>query len=152
MPTKKSKSNVARSASKPGSLRFRWWMALALVVIVAGIGIAVLRYSHAASPVAQSVVATYSLDLVGSGPVAPGSCNPVIRTLPAGVSGGMDSSTVWCQVGSYSDGTPRWVKGGTFAPCYYFVKYSQGMKSGYVAGNDKFSGRILAYQTRTCYI
>lgn len=40
------KSNVRKGANK-GGFKFRWWMVLVLVVVVAVVGIAVLRFSHA---------------------------------------------------------------------------------------------------------
>lgn len=46
MATKKSKTNVARRAKKQ-SFKFKWWMAVIGVVMVAGVGIAVLRFSNA---------------------------------------------------------------------------------------------------------
>lgn len=49
MAVKKSKSRLASTAKKKGGIKFRWWMAVILVVIVAGIGIAVLRFSQAGS-------------------------------------------------------------------------------------------------------
>ena len=42
----KPKSNVAKSAKK-SSLKFKWWMAVVGVGIIALIGIVVLRFSHA---------------------------------------------------------------------------------------------------------
>ena len=48
--TKKSTSRVSKaSLGKKKSFKFRWWMAILLVLAVGGIGVAVLRFSHAAS-------------------------------------------------------------------------------------------------------
>ena len=50
MPTKKpTKSRVSKTSTKKSGFQFRWWMGLILVVIVAGIGIAVIRLSRASS-------------------------------------------------------------------------------------------------------
>jgi hypothetical protein len=46
MPTKKPKSNVANRAKK-SSFKFRWWYAVIAILVVAIVGIAVLRFSHA---------------------------------------------------------------------------------------------------------
>ena len=43
----KPKSRVSGSATKKGGFKFRWWMAAVLVVAVAVVGLAVLRFSHA---------------------------------------------------------------------------------------------------------
>ncbi len=44
---KSSKSRVAKSVNKKSSFRFRWWMGLALVVLIAIIGVVVVRFSQA---------------------------------------------------------------------------------------------------------
>lgn len=44
---KPSKSRVAKSTNKKSSFRFRWWMGLVLVVLVALVGVLVLRFSNA---------------------------------------------------------------------------------------------------------
>lgn len=44
-----NKSNVSSRASKKNGFRFRWWMAVILVVLVGGAGIAVLRFSKASN-------------------------------------------------------------------------------------------------------
>ena len=44
---KSSKSRVAKSTSKKSAFRFRWWMGLALVVLIAIIGVVVVRFSQA---------------------------------------------------------------------------------------------------------
>ncbi len=47
-PTKKStkKSNVSRSAQLT-QFKFKWWMAIVLVGVIAGLGIVILRFSNA---------------------------------------------------------------------------------------------------------
>ena len=47
-----SNSRVSTSANKKSGFKFRWWMAVLLVVVVAAVGIAYLRYSHAGGPAA----------------------------------------------------------------------------------------------------
>ncbi len=48
MPTKtKPKSNVRTSNQQLTQFKFRWWMALILVAVIAIIGIVILRFSHA---------------------------------------------------------------------------------------------------------
>jgi hypothetical protein len=49
MATKKTtKSRVSKTAkNKKGGFKFRWWMAVILVMIVAVVGIVVVRFSHA---------------------------------------------------------------------------------------------------------
>lgn len=46
MATSKPRSNVAKSTQLT-HFKFRWWMALVLVGVVAVIGIVILRFSHA---------------------------------------------------------------------------------------------------------
>ena len=43
------KSRVSKSANKKNGFRFRWWMGLVLVIVVAIVGVVVLRFSRAAS-------------------------------------------------------------------------------------------------------
>ena len=54
----KPKSNVAKSAKK-SSLKFKWWMAVVGVGIIALIGIVVLRFSHAGT---SYVIGKISMD------------------------------------------------------------------------------------------
>ena len=41
------KSNVRKSSSKSGGFKFKWWMGLGLVAIIAVIGVVVVRFSNA---------------------------------------------------------------------------------------------------------
>ncbi len=54
MPAKKntSKSRVSNRAKKSG-FKFHWWMGVIIVLIVAVVGIIVLRFSRASGPIAQ---------------------------------------------------------------------------------------------------
>ena len=54
MPTSKPKSNVAKSAKK-SSFKFRWWYAVIAVLVVAVVGIAVLRFSHASAGTSYTI-------------------------------------------------------------------------------------------------
>ena len=47
MPNK-TKSRVSKTSTKKSGFKFRWWMGLALVAVVAVVGLLVLRYSKAA--------------------------------------------------------------------------------------------------------
>jgi hypothetical protein len=49
----KPKSRIAKSNAKKSSFKFHWWMAVILVLFVAVVGIAVLRFSHAQNIPAQ---------------------------------------------------------------------------------------------------
>lgn len=50
MPSKTNKSRVRKASSKKSGFQFKWWMGLGLVVLVAVVGIAVIRFSNAANP------------------------------------------------------------------------------------------------------
>lgn len=75
MPTKSSKSKVSNTTKKTG-FKFRWWMALILVAVVAAIGIYVIYTSRASADLKVGTVsvanvsqgyATVNID--GMGPV-----------------------------------------------------------------------------------
>lgn len=42
-----AKSNVRKGTSKSTGFKFKWWMAVVLVAVVAVVGVLVLRFSHA---------------------------------------------------------------------------------------------------------
>lgn len=90
-----AKSNVIKSISKSGGFKFKWWMGVGLVVVVALVGVLVLRFSHA------STEATCSGSCINytAGVLTPGGNPAPIRniegpknlttnwTLPAGTGG-----------------------------------------------------------------
>ena len=47
MAVKSTKSRVSKSSSKKSGFKFRWWMGLGLVVLVALVGVLVIRFSRA---------------------------------------------------------------------------------------------------------
>lgn len=51
MPTKTTKSRTSKTSTKKSGFKFRWWMGLGLVVLVALIGVLVVRFSHAGAVV-----------------------------------------------------------------------------------------------------
>ena len=51
MPTKTTKSRTSKTSTKKSAFKFRWWMGLGLVVLVALIGVLVVRFSHAGAVV-----------------------------------------------------------------------------------------------------
>ncbi len=58
----RTKSRTLKKAQKSG-FRFKWWMGVVLVVVVAGIGLAILRFSQASTT--TNVVKTYGVQDLG---------------------------------------------------------------------------------------
>lgn len=54
----KTKLPVNKSATKKNSFKFTWWMAVAGVIIIAVVGIAVVRFSRASGPSSTAKYAT----------------------------------------------------------------------------------------------
>jgi len=61
MAQKKSKvkSNVGTTNKKSGGFKFRAWMAVVLIIVVAAVGIAVVRFSNAAGDPAYPYILAY---------------------------------------------------------------------------------------------
>lgn len=83
MATKKSKTNVARSAKKQ-SFKFKWWMVLVFVLFIGGIGLVVMRYSQAAmvrtwTSEDGNEVRRFSSAVSADDPVLPGKFQEVIE-------------------------------------------------------------------------
>lgn len=83
MATKKSKTNIARSA-KNQPFKFKWWMAVVFVLLIGGVGILVLRYSQAAvvrtwTSEDGNEVKRFSLAVSADDPVLPGKFQEVIE-------------------------------------------------------------------------
>lgn len=85
MATKKktTKSNVSKSAKKQ-SFKFRWWMAVILVMFVAVVGIIVLSFTYAANWTGTRYSQSVNRKTTGFG-------NVCLST---------DSSGTWCNNGS----------------------------------------------------
>lgn len=87
MATKTKKSNVSKSAKKT-KFSFRWWMAVVLVVVVAVIGIAFLRFSHASSsPVPTQTLSIPTVPIIGEGYSLQTAGNPYKNVTVANVNG-----------------------------------------------------------------
>lgn len=60
-----AKSNVRKSTSKSGGFKFRWWMGLVLIALIAVVGVIVVRFSNA------SIVNQYDQKITNNSRFAP---------------------------------------------------------------------------------
>lgn len=93
------KSNVSRS-SQLTQFKFKWWMAVALVGVIAVIGVVIVRFSYA-----SDVNHTYQLDAASFR-----HSNTVYQhdaQLP-GINGGMKWHSIYSMQSSYSDYRQIW--------------------------------------------
>lgn len=91
----KSKSRVSKS--KKSKFQFKWWMAVILVVIVGGIGIAILRFSKASSDW-QSIKSWGPADMTGG---------TLIETKKLGPTERQATSTIIARVSNLTPGSYR---------------------------------------------
>lgn len=89
----KPKSNVAKSAKK-SSFKFRWWMAVIGIGVIAVIGIAIVRFSNASS------VTNQYADKVTSTTYLTNNI-PCMR---------MQSSGTWCWQGEFQSGLHKHIR------------------------------------------
>ncbi len=86
-PTSKTKSNVSKSTQLT-QFTFKWWMAVVLVVAVAVIGIAILKFSHASSsPVPSQTLSIPAVPIIGEGYSLQTAGNPYKNVTVGNVNG-----------------------------------------------------------------
>lgn len=134
MPTnRKPKSRVAKAGiNKKSKFHFRWWMGVLLVLVVAGIGLVVLRFSHAAAPLVLT-----EHDGASNGLVANGSFMQTQETF-ANIVEGNDPNSV-----DHAD----------IEVCWTFVRYtSNGSPATYTMEVLNWGGGQLAVQPDAFYV
>lgn len=134
----RTKSRTSKRAKKPG-FNFKWWMGVVLVVVVAGIGLAIIQFSQA-----SSVRNIYASPVQGFG----GSCNiaPSITTSYLYLGSGS-----WCENGVYRSGIMRWRR--TDGTCAFMRVYnSNSSTKGEILRYKPRGGWVTVYETTSCNV
>ena len=90
------KSNVRKSSSKSGGFKFRWWMAVGLVAVVALVGVLVLRFSRASTGNSSYSYNITASAMTGGQPVTTNGVkgNPLVSYRTISASPSPDSQVV----------------------------------------------------------
>ncbi len=142
----KPKSRVSNNNSKQlTQFKFRWWMALILVAVIAIIGIVIIRFSHA-----SSVTKIYADTLV-TGMNYPNGC-PSYN----GQSGSaqLTSSGQWCLYGTYQSGLTRFRRIND-GQCSFMQLGANNSKGQYLKGGAMPIGKgawVTVSETTSCNV
>ncbi len=134
----KPKSRVStKNSSQLTQFKFRWWMALILVAVVAVIGIVILRFSYASS--VTNVYADKS--------------NGYNNQCGAGLALYLQSSGAWCRNGLFANGVTRWRRPSD-GRCAFMRSGvgQQAMKAPYVTNGQNNGVWVTVYETATCNV
>jgi len=134
----KPKSRVnTKNSNQLTQFKFRWWMALILVAVVAVIGIVILRFSYASS--VTNVYADKS--------------NGYNNQCGAGLALYLQSSGAWCRNGSFANGVTRWRRPSD-GRCAFMRSGvgQQAMKAPYVTNGQNNGVWVTVYETTTCNV
>lgn len=115
MATATQKSRVGNGAKK-GGFKFTWWMAAILILLVAAVGILVLRYSRAAT--VRTWVGADSEWRLLDGQVPGNNYRATVPTLPTA------NKTVMKYMSYYIDESMALKQGDTIDICFYYPIYT----------------------------
>lgn len=136
----KSKTSRAGLAKKQ-SFKFRWWMALVLVLVVGGAGLIILNFSHASS--VKNIYADKIVDLEPNCPLYQGIGGEVK----------LSSSGRWCYYGQYQSGMTRYRRDD--GQCAFFRDGANQYKGNYFTNSSmpgvKYSW-ITVFETTSCSV
>ncbi len=155
-----AKSNVRKGASKPGGFKFKWWMGVGLVAIIAIIGVVIVRFSNA------STISQYDQQITNNSRGIPSPQDPTgIGAFQCGGSGfnkfvqGTTAGKFWFCGYFHDNGHIRWVRdnGSNSFTCAEIQRIGQGpnkTRAYFVIDNENSSdldtGKTVLFIERPC--